>query len=164
MSDQTNNPISNAIAWVTKEFKQLITWIGQAEEKLKPALVVAENLLNGLKSFTDSGIGKTVISIIEAEIPASTGLLVAFQNQLPIWLAELNWINNEGNKTLDEQWKDALAYLSSIKDPDVYASQLNTLKALFTKFFGTNEGLGVTIQQALTIAQPSHSTVSVIGE
>lgn len=137
-------------------FHKVIDWIKGAEEKLHPVIVIAENVLNALKSFNDSTIGKTVIAIVEAEIPASTGLINAFQLQLPIWLVELKWIDGESTKTLEEQWQDAQAYLKTVS-PDVYASQYNTLKALFIKFFADNGGAVVTIQQSLVLAQPTHS-------
>jgi hypothetical protein len=148
--------MNNPIKWISDEIHKLLAWVTQAEKKLAPAISIAETVLNALKSFDNSIIGQTVESIIEAAIPASTGLIEAFKIQLPIWLIDLNLIKNDGNKTLTEQWEDILTYLNSISDPDVKASQYNTLKALFLKFFGTNSGEVVSIQQALMLAQPTH--------
>lgn len=154
------NIITDAENWLSKAWKSVTAWITKAEVTLQPAIVIAENVLNAIKAFDGSVVGQTVESIIEAEIPAATGLINAFKLQLPVWLIELNWISAESSKSLEDQWGDALAYLATIKDADVYASQLNTLKALFTKFFGNNEQLPVTIQQALTLAQPTHAYIS----
>lgn len=137
-------------------FHKIGDWLKGAEKELATPIKIAEDVLNGLKSFDGSVIGQTLETAIETWIPASTGLINAFKLQLPIWLQELNWLSAETGKTLDEQWQDALTYLSTIKDADVYASQYNTLKALFIKFFGTNAGSVVNIQQALTLGQPTH--------
>lgn len=149
--------MNNPIKWIADELHKLVSWISGAEKTLAPAISIAETALNALKTFDSSVAGQTIESIIEGVIPASTGLINAFHLQLPVWLVELNWIKNETGKTLTEQWEDVQSYLNSISDPDVKASQYNTLKALFLKFFGSNTGEPVTIQQALTLAQPTHS-------
>lgn len=137
-------------------FHKIGDWLKGAEKELAPAITIAEDVLNGLKTFEASTVGQTLETAVEAWIPASTGLINAFKLQLPIWLQQLNWLSNETGKTLDEQWADAQTYLNSITDPDVYASQFNSLKALFIKFFGANAGSVINIQQALTLGQPTH--------
>jgi hypothetical protein len=142
-------------------FKKLVGWIEKAEEKLKPVLDVAENLLNQLKNFEASPAGQTVEALIEAWVPASTGLINAVKLQLPVWLKDLGWVKDEVGKSLDQQWQDALSYLNGIADHNVKATQLNALKSLLTHFIATNTGVTVnekefTIQQAMVLAQPSH--------
>lgn len=152
--------MNNPLKWISDEIHKILSWITNAEKALAPAINIAETLLNGLKTFDSSVPGKTVLGIIESFVPASTGLINAIELQLPIWLVELNWVKNEAGKTLDEQWADALVYLATIKGTDTYAAQYNSLKALFLKFFGTNMGEPVTIQQALTLGQPTHVTTA----
>lgn len=148
-------------------FQKIWTWIKGAEKALAPVITVAESLLNGLKSFEESAIGQTVEGLIEQFIPASTGLINAFKLQLPIWLIDLKWIEDETGKSIEDQWKDAQAYLNSIQDPNVRATQFNALKALFIHFFGTNSEnvisptTPLTIQHALILAQPSHDPTIV---
>lgn len=146
--------------WISTAIHNVLEWIKGAEKKLASPIAIAENVLNALKSFDTSVIGQTVIAVVETAAPQSKNLISAFELQLPIWIIELNWIQKEEGKTLEEQWADALKYLESIKDADVYASQLNSLKALFIKFFGTNAGQEVTIQQSLTLAQPTHAAIA----
>ena len=155
------NPFQNIGNFLSNLFKTILSWIKAAEHALIPVITIAENLLNALKAFDSSVVGQTIESIFEAYIPASTGLINAFRLQLPIWLIDLGWIKNEAGKTLDEQWQDALTYLNSIKDPKVKATQLAALKSLFLHFFGTNAGATVngkeiTIQQMITLSQPTH--------
>lgn len=147
-------------------FQKILAWITKAETALSPAITIAENLLNGLKKFDESVVGQTVISIIEAYIPASTGLINAFQLQLPVWLIDLGWIQNEEGKTLQQQWQDAQTYLEGIVDTKVKATQLASLKALFLHFFATNTGAVVdgkefTIQQAIVLSPPTHDPTIV---
>lgn len=142
-------------------FKKILGWIEKAEKALGPVIPIAEGLLNGLKSFDSSVVGQTVEGIIEQFVPASTGLINAFKIQLPIWLIDLKWIQNEGNKTLEEQWQDAMTYLNGIVDPKIRATQLASLKALFMHFFGTNtgaliDGKELTIQQMMVLSPPTH--------
>lgn len=142
-------------------FHKILSWIGIAEKELITVIPIAENLLNGLKTFDESVIGQTVEGLIEQFIPASTGLINAFKLQLPVWLIDLGWIKNEASKTLQEQWQDALNYLNTISDPKVRATQLAALKALFLHFFGTNTGVTIngkelTIQQTLILSPPTH--------
>lgn len=142
------------------ELKKFVAWIEGKENALKPILKIAETVLNGLKSFDGSVVGQTIETAIESWIPASKALVDAFQLQLPVWLIKLKWIEDESTKTLAEQWADAKAYIDSIDDPDVKAAQLNTLKALFTKFFASDGFAAVTIQQTLALAQPTHSDIT----
>src|ERR1700748_2130521 len=139
--------MSNILTWISDEIKKLTNWITGAEKTLSPVIDIAENVLNGIKNFEASAPGQLLESVVEAYIPASTGLINAFNMQLPVWLVELNWIKNETSKSLTEQWEDALSYLNSISDQNVKASQYNTLKALFSKFFADNQGVPATIQQ-----------------
>lgn len=155
--------MTNILTTISGLFQKVLTWIEGAEQKLKPVLTIAEDVLNALKAFNASVVGQTVESIIETAIPASTGLIDAFKLQLPVWLIKLNWITNEDNKTLDEQWADALTYLNTLKGGSEYAVQLNSLKALFTEFFGSNGTDVVNIQQALTLAQASHDITPITG-
>jgi hypothetical protein len=153
--------MANIFSDIANFFKKVLSWLEGAEKALAPVLDIAENLLNGLKNFEASPAGQTVEALIESIVPASTGLINAVKLQLPVWLKDLGWVKDETNKTLDEQWADAQAYLASIVDPNVRATQLNALKSLFTHFFATNTGATVngqqfTIQQALVLAQPSH--------
>lgn len=149
-------------------FKKIAAWLKGAEKVLAPSIQIAENLLNALKKFEASPLGQTVNVLIETLIPASTGLINAFQLQLPVWLIDLGWIKNEAGKTLDQQWQDAQAYLNSIIDPNVKATQLAALKALFTNFFVQNSGVTVspntefTINHAMVLAVPSHDP-SIVG-
>lgn len=143
-------------------FKRIGIWLKGAEKALAPAITIAEGLLNALKSFDNSIVGQTVEGLIEQYIPASTGLINAFKIQLPIWLIDLKWIENEATKTLEEQWQDALDYINTIVDPKVKATQLASLKALFLHFFGTNTGTLIngkelTIQQMIVLSPPTHS-------
>ena len=149
--------------FVSNLFSKILNWIKGAEAKLKPVLDIAENILNALKTFDASALGQTVEGLIETVIPASTGLINAFKLQLPVWLIKLNWITNEDNKTFDQQWTDALAYLDTLKGGSEYAVQLNSLKALFTEFFAGNGKDVVNIQQALTLAQAHHDITPIIG-
>lgn len=150
--------ITQVEQWIDKEFTQLKTFIIGEEKVISPYLSIAENIVNGIKSFEGSEIGKISIGALESFIPASTGLINAFNEQLPVWIVGLNWAVNETGKTPDAQLQDAVTYLKSITDPDIYAAQLNTLKALISKFFTGNDGVvPLSIQQALTLAQPSHS-------
>ncbi len=151
--------MENPIKWISEAIHNVLNWIKGAEQTLAPALTIAENLLNLLKDFQDSAAGQTIELIIEAAIPASTGIIEAFKIQLPFWLKELNLIKGEADKSLTEQWQDVLTYINSIQDPDVKASQYNTLKALFTKFIANNTGQTTTIQQALVLAQPTHQHI-----
>lgn len=155
--------MSNILTDISGLFQKVVAWIKGAEEKLKPVLTIAENVLNALKAFDASAAGQTVESLIEAAIPASTGLINAFKLQLPVWLIKLNWITSEDGKTLDQQWADAQAYLNTLKGGSEYAVQLNSLKALFTEFFGSNGTDVVNIQQALVLAQPSHDITTITG-
>lgn len=153
--------MSNILTQISDLFTRLIKWITGAEEKLAPVIDIAENVLNGLKSFDSSIIGQTVEGIIEEFVPASTGLINAFKLQLPVWIIELNWIKGESGKTLEQQWQDALNYLASITDPKTKAVQLAGLKALFLHFFGSNMGVTVnnkelTIQQMIVLSPPTH--------
>jgi len=157
----SNNPFQDLGSFLSNLFKKIVSWITAAEHVLGPVITIAETLLNGLKSFDNSVVGQTVEGLIEQYIPASTGLINAFKLQLPVWLIDLGWIQNEATKTLDQQWQDALAYLATIKDPNVKATQLAALKSLFLHFFGTNSGTVVngkplTIQQMITLSQPTH--------
>lgn len=154
-----STPIEQAENWLSNEFQTIVAFIAHKEQQLAPAITIAENLLNGIKSFEGGIIGKGIELVLETYIPASTGLINAFKLQLPIWLIELNWLKSESDKSLTEQWEDALSYLNSISNDQVKASQYNTLKALFIHFFGTNSAEGlINIQQALVIAQPSHDS------
>lgn len=149
-------------------FQKIVSWLKGAEKALSPVISIAENLLNALKKFDESVVGQTVEGLIEQYIPASTGLINAFKLQLPIWLQQLNWIETESSKSIEEQWQDALKYINSISDADVKATQLNSLKALFIKFFGANSEnvinatTPLTIQHALVLAQPSHDP-NIVG-
>lgn len=156
-----SNAITDAENFLSNLFKKIVTWITAAEKQMAPVITIAEKLLNGLKSFDDSIAGQTVEGIIESYIPASTGLINAFKLQLPIWLIDLKWVQDETGKSLQDQWQDALNYLATIKDPNVKATQLAALKALFLHFFGTNAGTTVngqplTIQQMIVLAPPTH--------
>lgn len=153
--------MSNILTQISDLFTRLIKWITGAEEKLAPVIDIAENVLNGLKSFDSSIVGQTVEGIIEEFVPASIGLINAFKLQLPVWIIELNWIRDENGKTLEQQWQDALNYLASITDPKTKAVQLAGLKALFLHFFGSNMGVTVnnkelTIQQMIVLSPPTH--------
>ncbi len=152
--------MANIIQDIGHFFKKVLDWITGAEEKLKPILKIAEDVLNALKSPA----AQSIEAIIESVVPASTGLIEAFKLQLPVWLVQLKWIEDEAGKTLDQQWQDALNYLNSIPDKDVRAAQLATLKALFTKFFGSDGEHVVNIQQAITLSQPSHDIDKVVGQ
>lgn len=162
--------INSVGVFLAKEFHDVVTWIESEEQKIKPVITIAENVLNGLKTFDASIVGQTLEGVLEVTIPASTGIIDAFKLQLPVWLIELKWIENEGNKTLQQQWEDAKVYLDTLS-PDVFAVQYNTLKALFTKFFGVNTldannpdvGANLNIQQSLLLAQPSHDIKSITG-
>lgn len=158
-----SNPIQDAEQWLGKEWHQFVTWLKGAENTLKPVLSIAENVLNGLKTFVASPVGLTLESLVETLIPASTGLVEAFNLQLPVWLVQLKWIEAEDDKTLSEQWSDAQAYLNSITDPKVYATQLASLKALFTAFFAGDGENAVNIQQAIVLSQPSHTMDTITG-
>lgn len=156
-----NKKTMNVENFLSNLFKEIWNWITVAEKALAPTITIAENLLNALKKFDDSVIGQTVEGIIEQYIPASTGLINAFKLQLPVWLIDLKWVENEAGKTLEQQWQDALNYLNTIQDPKVKATQLSALKALFLHFFGTNTGTLIngkelTIQQMIVLAPPSH--------
>lgn len=148
-------------------FQKIVKWLEGVEKVLSPMLTIAENLLNALKTFEATPLGQTVEGIIETFIPASTGLINAFKLQLPVWLIDLKWIQDEANKTLDQQWQDALIHLNSINDPNVRATQLVALKSLFTHFFVTNSTEVVspttpfTINHAILLSVPSHDTTIV---
>lgn len=157
------NPIQDVELFIGKEWHQFTAWLQAEETKLKPVITIAENVLNGIKDFEISPEGQALEGLLETLIPASTGLVEAFNLQLPVWLVQLKWIENEDNKTLSEQWADAQAYLATIIDPHVYATQFASLKALFTVFFGGDGTNVVNIQQAITLSQPSHSMDSIIG-
>lgn len=163
----SNNPFQDLGNFLSNLFKKIFTWIAAAEHALGPDITIAETLLNALKSFDGSVLGQTVEAVIEQYIPASTGLINAFKLQLPVWLIDLGWIKNEVGKTLEEQWADALVYINGIQDPKVKATQLAALKALFLHFFGTNSGTVVngqplTIQQMITLSQPTHDP-NIVG-
>lgn len=154
-----SNEVERAAKWLSNLFASILTWISGKEKELAPAITIADNVLNAIKTFESGAIGQTIEGVIEAEIPASTGLINAFKLQLPIWLIELNWIKSEAGKNLTDQWNDAMTYLNSITDDKVRASQYNTLKALFIHFFGSNSSDGlINIQQALTLAQPTYNS------
>lgn len=159
-----SNVITDVEGFLGKEWHQFITWLEGEEEKLKPIITIAENVLNAIKSFEASPEGQALEAVIESVIPASTGLINAFKLQLPVWLVQLKWIEDEDSKTLDEQWADAQAYLATIVDPQVYAVQLAALKSLFSTFFANNAGVSLNIQQGIVLSQPTHSMDSIIGQ
>ncbi len=155
-----SNIIKNIGNWIANEFVAIQEFITKEEKTLKPYLQIADNLVNFIKNMTSTPEGKFVITTIETVVPSSTKLLDALILQLPIWVVDLNWTINEIGKTPEEQFSDGVAYLKTIKDPDVYAVQLNSLKALITKFFANNNAALLTIQQSLILAQPDHSANS----
>lgn len=142
--------------WLEREFDDIKVWVIGEVDKLKPLVDIADKLVNEIKTLEASAAGQFVETTIETLIPASTGLINAFRLQLPVWVIDLNWAADEEGKTDDQKWQDAVTYLNGIVDPDVRAAQLNTLKALFSKFFAGNSGHALTMPQSLTISQPSH--------
>lgn len=159
--------MSNLGTWLSDLFSKILNWLKGAEKTLHPLIMIAEDLLNGLKAFDASALGQTVEGIIEAAIPASTGLINAVKLQLPIWLKELKWLDDITGKSLTEIWTESQQYLNSIEDPNVRAAQLNTLKALFTNFFVQNSNEAIspttpfTIQHALLLSTPTHNPAIV---
>lgn len=145
------------ITSISSLFHKVLTWIKGAEDKLHPAIKIAEDLVNALKSPQ----AETVEAIIETIVPASTGLINAVKLLLPSILEKLKWVDTEVTKDLNSQWDDAIKYLESLKGTDEYAVQLNSLKALLTKFFAQNAGQDLTIQQALVLSQPTHDISTI---
>lgn len=152
--------INNIDKWLVTAFHSVINWITNAEKKLSPALSIAENLVNRFKAFEASTAGQSLEALIESVVPASTGLIDAIKLQFPKWFTAMRLIDGEITKPLDEQGQDAINALQKVKalDIDTYAGDLNTLKALITKFVATNSGdMGtITMPQSLMLAQPSH--------
>lgn len=151
-----SNPIQDAETFISDELKKIVSWVEGEEKNVAPAIALAENALNAIKSFEVTPEGETIEAILEAVIPASTGLVVAFNNQLPVWLADLGLIDAEAGKNLSAQVSDAVSVVKSKTDSNVVSVILGGLKSLFTTWFADNLGTPITIQQAQTLSQPTH--------
>ena len=80
-----------------------------------------------------------------------------FKLALPKIVTDLNWAVAEESKTPDQLIQDGLDYLKTIKGTDDYVIQLNSFAAKVQKWFSDNQGLGLTIQQALLSPQIVHN-------
>jgi hypothetical protein len=148
----------NTKTWLGRIFATIASWFSSASGAVHDLTVLADNLANAIKNLEASTVGTFIETTVEMLIPASTGLINAFKLWLPVIVTDLNWAVAEEGKTPEQILADAIAYLNKIKvtNPNAYAGQLNTLNALIQKWFSDNQGLGLTIQAALTAAQVVH--------
>lgn len=142
---------------LAKLWDKVKSLFSSASSEVHTIVSIADKIANEIKTLEASQVGQFLEVTLEALIPASTGLVNAFKLWLPVIVTDLNWAVAEEGKTNTQKISDALTYLASIKGTDVYASQLNTLNALIQKWMSDNQGAGVTIQQALTMAQVVHN-------
>lgn len=140
--------------WLGRLFATVVSWFSKASAAIHDVTVLADNVTNAIKNSPITGGIETAL---EMSIPASTGLVEAFKLELPNIVTKLNWAVAEESKTPDQLVSDGLAYLESIKGTDDYVIQLNSLAAKIQKWFSDNQGLGLTIQQALLTPQIVHN-------
>lgn len=138
-------------------WEKVKTFFHSASTEVHSIISIADNIVNAIKSVEQSQVGQLIETGLEAFIPASTGLINAFKLWLPKIVIDLNWAVAEEGKTDTQKVADAVAYLASIKGTDAYAAQLNTINALIQKWLSDNQGVGMTIQQALTVSQVNHN-------
>jgi len=140
--------------WLSRLFASIVVFFSKAAPAIHDITVIADNVANVMKS---SPITSIVETGLEMAIPASTGLVEAFKLQLPNIVTKLNWAVAEESKTPDQLVLDGIRYLQSVKGTDIYVVQLNSFAALVQKWLSDNQGLGLTIQQALLTPQIVHS-------
>jgi hypothetical protein len=153
----TENFFQRAWAWVTGEFTA-------AEDAAKKIADFANKLVDEIKGLeanpTVQAIGSAAISIAEGIDPALTPLINGLELELPKIFTAIGNVDTEVNKTEDEQLKDFLAYLGTIKGlPTIYAGQLATLSAAIQAFLANNSGVANTPAQLITASQVVHASV-----
>lgn len=140
--------------WLGKLFAAIGAFFSGASAQVHDVTIIADRVANVIKS---SPITSALETGIEMAIPASTGLVEAFKLELPNIVQKLNWAVAEETKTPDQMVQDAFKYLQSIKGTDDYVIQLNGFAAKVQKWLSDNQGLGLTIQQALLTPQIVHN-------
>lgn len=164
MADQTTQPQKT---WLGRLIQKVGNWFtNEAKPIVHDIVVIADNVGNKLKASEASPTG--LLHLFEVAlpmvIPASTGLINAFQFELNKIVTDLNWAKAESGKTGDQIVQDGLTYLKSLKGTDDYAIQMHAFAAKTQKWFSDNLQAGLTIQQALTTPSIVHDpTLSLIA-
>ena len=140
--------------WLGKLFATVASWFSKVSGPIHDVTVLADNIANAIKNSPLTSVAYTAL---EMAIPASTGLVDGFKLALPKIVTDLNWAVAEESKTPDQLIQDGLDYLKTIKGTDDYVIQLNSFAAKVQKWFSDNQGLGLTIQQALLSPQIVHN-------
>lgn len=145
--------------WLGRILQSVANWFTkEAKPAVHDIVVIADNIGNALKKSEASPTG--LLHLFEVAlpmvIPASTGLVNAFQFALNKIVIDLNWAKAETDKTGDQIIQDGLKYLASIKGTDDYVIQMHAFAAKTQKWLSDNLQAGLTIQQALMTPQIVH--------
>jgi hypothetical protein len=128
-----------------------------SHNKLKDYAHIADDLVNKIKAAEGSPTGQVIENIIEAVIPASTGLISAIKLALPKLQAAL--LNVEEGKIPHELEAEFLNWLQSLKGKDAvaYAGVLTTINAWVQKQLAENSGIPLSPADAITAASVVHT-------
>jgi hypothetical protein len=154
-------------SWLGNLISKFLTWVNlKAKPEIHDFAVVADKVGNAFKASEASPTG--LLHLFEVAlpmiIPASTGLVNAFQFALAKIVTDLDLAVAETSKTGDQIIMDGLKKLESLKGTEDYAIKMHSFAAKVQMFFSNNLQLGLTIEQALTLPAIVHDpTLSKIA-
>lgn len=163
-TDQTAVPQKT---WLGRLIQRFADWVSNtAKPEIHDVAVMADKIGNAFKASEASPTG--LLHLFEVAlpmiIPASSGLVNAFQFALSKIVTDLDLAVAETDKTGDQIIMDGLKKLESLKGTEDYAIKMHSFAAKVQMWFSANLQLGITIEQALTLPAIVHDpTLSKIA-
>lgn len=145
--------------FIQKALHALGSFLGLIKSDAINVAHIANDVIDGVKSFEASAAGQFLETTLETLVPSSTGLINAVKLWLPKAFVVSGWVQNEVGKTDVQIMEDGTAYLLNLKttDIDAYAKELHGMAAYLAKMISDNLGAGLTMPQALTLPQIVHN-------
>ena len=145
--------------FIQKALHAIGAFLGFIKKEAIDIAHVADNIINGVKSFEASAAGQFLEVTLETLVPASTGLINAIKLWLPKAFVISGWVKDEAGKNDVQILEDGAAWLLNLKETDIdaYAKELHGMAAYLTKMISDNVGAGLTMAQALTLPQIIHN-------
>lgn len=147
--------ISNAIAsvgnFVKKEIGLIEGAAPEVESALEDAATIANNLVNGLKTYVESPDGKAVLTVIE-NVPGVGPYVGDVIQFLPTLLIDLGWAKAEFTKSPADIVHDGVTAAINAATPNIKATNLITLQSHLNTEISSLAQKPISIQAAVALA------------
>lgn len=146
-------------AFIKAEIAKITGVASTVEADVESASGIAIALVNGLKTFIASPVGKDLETII-SNIPGVGPYLTDILNFLPTLVTGLGWAKSEFTKSPEQVVIDGLTAATNVADPNIKASNLITIAGHIITLISTLQKAPVTIQTAISSVPAIYAAVS----